>query len=100
MSLPQIKVPQYQLILPSNGKKILFHPFTVKEEKLLLMAVDDDDEAQIRTLRQVLQNCILSDLDIMKLPVFDIDYIWLKIRSKSVEELVTLPFECHNKLPH
>jgi hypothetical protein len=100
MSLPKINTPQYTLTLPSNGKQIIYRPFTVKEEKLLLIAVDDDVEAQIRALRQVINNCLLSgNLDVEKLPVFDIDYIWLKLRSKSVEEIVTIPFECRNKLP-
>ena len=85
MSLPQLKVPQYTLTLPSNGKTIIYRPFTVKEEKLLLMAIDEDVDAQIRALRQVISNCLLSgNLNVEKLPVFDIDYIWLKLRSKSV----------------
>ena len=100
MSLPKLTLPQYEITLPSTGEKIMFRPFTVKEEKLLLMAIDDDDEVQIRTLRQVIQSCLLNyKLDVAKLPTFDIDYLWLKLRSKSVEEIVVLPFECHGKLP-
>jgi len=98
--LPKVKTPQYSLILPSSGKQILFRPFTVKEEQILLMALDDNDDVQIRALRQVINNCLLSgNLDVMKLPIFDIDYIWLKLRSKSIEEVVTIPFECRNRLP-
>src|ERR1035437_4854921 len=100
MNLPKLRLPQYTLVLPSTGETVLFRPFTVKEEKLLLIAIDDDEEVQIRALRQVLDNCLLnSKLDVYKLPIFDIDYIWLKIRSKSVEEIITLPFECHARLP-
>jgi hypothetical protein len=103
MALPKIKVPLYDTIIPSTGEKILFRPFTVKEEKLLLIAIDDTPEVQIRALKQVLQNCLLPSkgqkFDIENFSVCDIDFLWLKIRSKSVEEIVTLPFECHSKLP-
>jgi hypothetical protein len=100
MNLPQINLPRYTLVLPSTGETIMFRPFTVKEEQLLLIAIDDEIEAQIRALRQVLENCLInSKLNVYKLPIFDIDYIWLKIRSKSVEEIVSLPFECHAALP-
>jgi len=99
--LPQLKVPTYTLNLPSSGKQITYRPFTVKEEKILLMAVDDDEETQIRALRQVIQNCIITgNIDVAKMPVFDIDYVWLKIRSKSVEEIAVIPFVCQNKLPN
>jgi T4 bacteriophage base plate protein len=100
MSLPRQRLPQYTLTLPSTGQKVIFQPFTVHEETLLLMAIDEDEESQIRALRQVLDHSIVSPkLDIYKLPIFDIDYIWLKIRSKSIEEIATLPFECRNPLP-
>jgi hypothetical protein len=104
MELPKLTLPKYELTLPSTGEKILFRPFTVKEEELLLIAIDDDDDAQIRALHQVLDNCLLPDikgkkLDVTKLAVFDLDYIWLKIRSKSVEEIIALPFECQKQLP-
>ena len=104
MSLPKIKLPIHSLILPSTGEKVLFTPFTVKEEKLLLLAADDDEEVQIRTLRQILNNCILPNeagkkINVEKLPLFDLDYLWLKIRRWSVEEIVTVPFECRQPLP-
>jgi T4 bacteriophage base plate protein len=104
MELPKQILPIYELKLPSSSEKVLYHPFTVKEEKLLLMAIDDEDETQIRALRQVLDNCLLPNekgkkLDVLKLATFDLDYLWLKIRSKSIEEIVTLPFECQKQLP-
>jgi hypothetical protein len=100
MSLPKLTMPQYTLTLPSTGETVLFRPFTVREETILLMAIDGEEEDQIRALRQVIQNCLLnSKLDLYKLPIFDIDYIWLKLRSKSVEEIVSLPLECRNALP-
>lgn len=104
MNLPKLTQPIHELTLPSTGEKVLFRPFTVKEEKLLLMVIDDEQEAQVRALRQVLTNCLLPDntgktIDVSKLAIFDMDYIWLKIRSKSVEEIVTIPFECRQTLP-
>lgn len=103
MNLPKLTQPIHELTLPSTGEKVLFRPFTVKEEKLLLMVIDDEQEAQVRALRQVLTNCLLPDntgkiIDVSKLAIFDMDYIWLKIRSKSVEEIVTIPFECRQTL--
>jgi hypothetical protein len=104
MELPKLTFPHYELTLPSTGEKIQFRPFTVKEEKLLLIAIDDDDDVQIRALRQVLEHCLLPDvngkkLNVSKLAVIDLEYLWLKLRSKSVEEIITLPFECQKILP-
>lgn len=97
--LPKLKIVQYEIILPSNGKKILFRPLTVGEEKILHIAQElDDDQGQIRALRQVLNNCLLTPLDVNKLAIFDLDYLWLKLRSKSIEEVIMLPFECHRAL--
>jgi hypothetical protein len=99
MALPKLTVKQYTLLLPSTGEKVIYRPFTVKEEKILLQSIDEDDESQVRALRQVINNCLISDLDVDKLPMFDLDYIWIKLRSKSVQEIVSIPFECLNKLP-
>ena len=104
MALPKLKTPIYELKLPSSGESVLFTTFTVLDEKILLMAQDDEDVAQIRALRQVIDHCLLPDangkkLDVAKLATFDLDYIWLKLRSKSVAEIVNLPFECRNRLP-
>jgi base plate protein len=101
MSLPKLNVPKYTLELPSNKQKVQFRPFTVREEKMLLTAIDDNEEQQISTLRQVLDDCILPDItgkkiSVDKLAMFDLDYVWLKIRSKSVEEIISLPFECRH----
>jgi hypothetical protein len=104
MALPQPKLPRYTLNLPSNGEKLIFRPFTVKEEEILYMAQDETESNQVAALRQVLEDCIIPDakgkkFDLNKAPMFDLDYLWIKIRSKSVEESVTLPFECRNTLP-
>lgn len=99
MALPKLNIKQHSLELPSNGQKVLFRPFTVKEEKILLQAKDEGDEDQVRALRQVINNCLITPVDVDKLPMFDLDYIWLKLRCKSVQEVVQIPFECLNPLP-
>jgi hypothetical protein len=102
--LPKVNLPIHTLILPSSGEKVLFRPLTVHDEKLLLMAIDDEDDVQMLALRQVINNCLLPNekgktLDVEKLAMFDLDYIWLKLRSKSIDEIVTIPFECKQPLP-
>lgn len=93
MPLPKISTPTFQLKLPSNKKKIVYRPFTVKEEKMLLIAQQsDENEDRIRTIRHVLQNCIVEpeDFDISQLASFDIEYFFLKLRAKSVGEVVNI----------
>lgn len=93
MALPKIQTPTFTLKLPSNNKKIVYRQFTVKEEKMLLIAQQsDDDEDRIRTIKHVLQNCIVEpqDYDVSQMPSFDIEYFFLKLRAKSVGEVVTL----------
>ena len=77
MALPKIELPAYELEIPSSGKTIRVRPFTVKEEKMLLMAVESGVQSEIiTTVRQVINNCILDgDLDVDKMPFFDVDYL-------------------------
>jgi hypothetical protein len=97
--LPKIDVPVFSINLISNGKEIKFRPFTVKEEKLFLMANEGKDlNTLIDTTKQVLNNCIISDIDIDTLPVFDIEYIFLNIRARSVSEIVNLNYKCNNDI--
>lgn len=87
MALPKIATPQYTLKLPSTGKNIKFRPFHVKEEKLLLMAMETSDEnSTIETIKQIIKDCTNITVPIDSLPTFDIEYLFLKIRSKSVGE--------------
>jgi T4 bacteriophage base plate protein len=105
MALPKLNDVSYTVKLPSTGQDIYFRPMRVREEKILLMASETDNDAdQVRNLRQVIQNCIVENgiskpIDIVKLPMIDLDYLWLQIRAKSVEELVKVPFECQQPLP-
>lgn len=101
MALPKIQTPTYELKLPSNGKEILVRPFLVKEEKLLLMAAESKDEEEIiRTTKQVINNCLISgEVDIEKLPFFDIDYLFIALRAKSIGENLDLKFNCQAMQP-
>jgi len=87
-NLPLITTPSYELTLPSDGSKIQFRPFLVKEEKILLMAVESKDEKQmLSALRQIIVNCVENDdFDVDAAPLFDLEYIFLKLRAKSVGE--------------
>jgi hypothetical protein len=97
MALPKIDVPIYDVKIPSSGKIIRFRPFTVKEEKLFLMAAQGDDtKTSINTIIQVLNNCILDDIDIEKMPLFDIEFLFLNLRARSISEVVELSYKCNN----
>ena len=92
MSLPSIVAPEYTCVIPSTNKEISFRPFLVKEEKILLMAQESGEmEEQIRAIPTVLANCITTpDIAVGSLATFDIEYLFLKIRAKSVGEIVEL----------
>lgn len=93
MSLPNVTAPLFKLILPSTQKEVHFRPFLVKEEKVLLMAKEAEDEESIITATiQILENCTNGELDIKSLPSFDIEYLFLNIRAKSVGEEIELRY--------
>lgn len=96
MPLPKLNAPSYELVLPSTGKKVRYRPFLVKEEKILLIAMESEDEKQMQeAVKQILKNCILSrGVKVDELAVFDIEYLFLNIRGKSVGEEVTLNLIC------
>ena len=95
MSLPKINVPEYALVVPSTDEEIKFRPFLVKEEKLLLMAQEvGADEALYGAIKTLIKNCTLDKIDVDKLPLFDIEYIFLNIRAKSVEEIANIKVTC------
>jgi len=89
MTLPQVVLPTYELEIPSNGKKIKYRPFVVKEEKLLLLAMDSQDDKQIEdAVKTLLKGCIQSRVKLEDLAIFDLEYIFLNIRAVSVGEIV------------
>tara|TARA_B100001250_G_scaffold405543_1_gene423189 strand:- start:591 stop:1307 length:717 start_codon:yes stop_codon:yes gene_type:complete len=96
MPLPKINAPTYDMVLPSSGKKIKYRPFLVKEEKLLVIAMESQEIKDIaRAVKQVLTNCILSrGIKIDKLSTFDIEYLFLNVRGKSVGETVDVNVTC------
>ena len=98
MALPKLNVPVYEAILPSTEKVIKYRPFLVKEEKILLTAMEAGDEAaMIPAVKQIINNCVEGNLDVDKLPTFDIEFLFLRLRAKSVGEKVTLglkPWGC------
>ncbi len=96
MPLPTIATPTYELELPSTGKKIKYRPFLVKEEKLLVLALESEDTKQITTaIRAVLKNCIQTrGVKVENLPTFDIEFLFLNIRGKSVGEEIEVNLIC------
>ena len=96
MPLPKLNAPTYELVLPSTGKKVKYRPFLVKEEKILLLAMESEDEKQMQdAVKQILKNCILNrGVKVEEMAVFDIEYLFLNIRGKSVGEEVTLNLIC------
>ena len=97
MTLPTMNIPTYELEVPSTKKKLAYRPFLVKEEKILLMAMEEDKEAQLnRALKQVVNNCTFEKIKVDKLPLFDLEYIFLRIRAKSVGEVTKLSLLCQD----
>ena len=96
MPLPKISTPTHELVLPSTGKKIKYRPFLVREEKILILALESEDPKQISTaIKATLKACIQTrGIKVEELPTFDIEYIFLNIRGKSVGESVDVIVTC------
>jgi len=95
MALPKISVPTFELELPSSGQVIKYRPFLVKEEKLLLLALESEDTKQITTaIKTVIKNCIIENIKVETLPTFDIEFLFLNIRAKSVGEEIEVTLIC------
>ena len=96
MPLPKISTPTYELVLPSSNKKIKYRPFLVKEEKILILAMESQDTSTVaNAVKDVLTSCILSrGIKVQKLSTFDIEYLFLNIRAKSIGEDIKLTVTC------
>ena len=95
MALPKLNNANYELTLPSTGKQLRYRPFLVKEQKALMIAQESEDNKLIEnTFAQIISDCVLDEIDPYKLPLFDIEFIFLRIRGKSVGEKVQLNLLC------
>ena len=95
MALPKIDVPTYELVVPSTDEKIKYRPFLIKEEKVLLMAMESGkNEDIIQAVKTIVNECTFDKLELGKMPMFDVEYIFLQIRSKSVGEVSKLRVLC------
>ena len=95
MALPKLDTPVYELEQPSTGDKIKYRPFLVKEQKILMMASESNDDKQIKeALAGLISNCTFSKVDPFKIPIFDIEFLFLRIRGKSVGEKLDLSLLC------
>ena len=95
MALPKLNTVTYDLTLPSTGKKLEYRPFLVKEQKALMIAQESEDDKQIeKAFAQIINDCVLDEVDPYALPMFDVEYIFLRIRGKSVGEKVKLNLLC------
>tara|TARA_B100001093_G_C26619384_1_gene923868 strand:+ start:25 stop:729 length:705 start_codon:yes stop_codon:yes gene_type:complete len=95
MALPKINTPTYELELPSTGEKIKYRPFLIKEQKLLLMAQETGNEEDIaNVIGDLVESCSFKKVDSKTAPIFDVEYLFLRIRGKSVGEIVELNLTC------
>ena len=95
MGLPKVNTPEYTLNIPSTDEEIKFRPFLVQEEKLLLIAQQTgSDKAMMDAIRKLIENCCFGELNLDKMPLFDMEYLFLQIRAKSVGEVVELNVTC------
>ena len=95
MGLPKLNSAKYELSLPSTGATIKYRPFLVKEQKALMIAQESEDDKVIEsTFAQIINDCVEDKVDPYKMPMFDIEYVFLKIRGKSVGEVVDLKVTC------
>jgi hypothetical protein len=94
MALPILETPTYELILPSTGKKVKYRPFLVKEYKILLTSVEADVNEISRIVTELVDNCTFNKLDIEKLAHFDVEYLFLNIRAKSISETADIVINC------
>ena len=95
MALPQVNTPTYELAVPSTDEKIKYRPFLVKEEKILMIAMEGKEQSGILdAVKQIVKSCTFDKFDMSKAPMFDVEYIFLNIRAKSVGEISTVNLRC------
>lgn len=96
--LPKIDVPLFNLTLPLSKKTIKFRPFLVKEEKILLMAMESGEEDTVLSaIKQIINNCCVDEINVDTLPITDLEFLFLNLRARSIGETVELQYKCNNK---
>jgi len=99
MALPRLNVPIYELVIPSTDEKIKFRPFLVKEEKILLIAMESGEpDEMIQAVKNIVDECTFNKLKLGEMPMFDVEYLFLNIRSKSVGEVSKLKVLCQDDM--
>lgn len=99
--LPKQSITMYELEVPSSGQKVKYRAFTIREEKLLLIAQHSEDEKiMVQTLKEIIKSCTNDKLDVDSLAIFDLEYIMVSLRAKSVGETIRLEFQCDNDEKH
>ena len=97
MALPEIATPIYTLTVPSTKKKVKYRPFLVKEQKLLILALENDDQEQILdAITNTIQTCLLTKMDVKDMALFDIEYLFMQIRARSISEEVEMKVTCQD----
>ena len=95
MALPKVNTPTYELAVPSTDEKVKYRPFLVKEEKILLIAMEAQEQSGIlNAVKDIVKSCTFDKFDVNRAPIFDIEYIFLNIRAKSVGEVSTVNLRC------
>ena len=95
MALPQVNTPTYELVVPSTDEKLKYRPFLVKEEKILMIAMEENKQSGIiEATKEIVKSCTFGKFDTLKAPIFDVEYIFLNIRAKSVGEISTVRLRC------
>lgn len=101
MALPKLNSASYETTIPSTGQKITFRPYLVKEEKILMMALESNDQKQIiKATKNMISACVIDDINVNKLATFDIESLFLDLRSKSVGESIGLKIKCEHCETH
>jgi predicted peroxiredoxin len=100
MNLPKIDLPTFEFVIPSTGKTIKFRPFLVKEQKILLIALESGKEKDIvDAVKQIVTNCVIdSNFDVNKMAAFDLEYFFIHLRARSIGEKVNMSFRCKNTI--
>ena len=95
MAIPEIATPTYTLTIPSTKKKVKYRPFLVKEQKLLILALENNDQEQILdAITNTIRNCLITKVNVEDLALFDIEYLFLQIRARSISEEIEMKVTC------